>query len=503
MPKLIAKSACLLFIIISINLSGCKDPFHDGGTAESSARGVQNPLDDIKIFADWNKQSDDVICDAIEANNSLISIGTDFIPRENEKNTQALDDLENYLLENYGDALMIAGRENRLSILNVEIIDCSVLGEIRDLDNVHFVEPKYLAPIDEEDIFDSALEMQARALANPRDDSDEEDLKEEVNPGFYDPNDFDLSYPEYIRNINSKSADIMERHNIDKIYEEFGHYGTPNIGVAVIDNGVVADKMDFLSQGQGYFDAIGYYRPFSLDAATSDGPHPRAYDLYGITPLIKSIFEHGTRQSERVYYVSPHVNLLSVRSSPFVFWFLPTQFQGVTESILDLAENPDIRIISSSMGTVIHIHEIERAIDYFNAFDKIFISAAGTSAPLLKDIVKIVFPANLTTTISTTGLADTAETGGKFILGEAAHGGPENDFVVDHTDASSESVSTSAGMFALVWSAAPSLTREQVIDIMIRSSSSYQSKGKKDSVFGWGKIDLYQAFVEARKLAAE
>ena len=144
---------------------------------------------------------------------------------------------------------------------------------------------------------------------------------------------------------------------------------------------------------------------------------------------------------------------------------------------------------------------ITRAIDYFNSFDKLFISAAGTSFPFVRDFVKIVFPANLPSTISTTGIKDTRETGSDFELGKQSHGGVENDFVVDHVGSSSESVSSTAGMIALLWSANPTLTREQIIEILIRNSSQGRSGGGKHPVFGWGKVDMYQAFRDIRAMS--
>lgn len=474
--------------------AACKDPFTDTNNSTSN-RSQTNPLEESKILFDWNQQSDTTICSALQANNNLLTIGLDFEPRKNDHNHKILTETETFLQENYANELIVIDQEARLGLLTVEIIDCSILGDIRALPQVQFVEPKYLAPIEEEDVFNSlvnshSLNYQPRAneVKNP-----------DINPGFYDPDTMNLSYDEYIEQVNGNAARIIRRHGIDRIHEEFNYYGKPNVGVAVIDNGILPNWVDYLSQGRGFFELEGYYRPYSTDDIAPDGPYPQSYDLYGITQSINSIYAHGTRQSERVYFMAPHINIKSVRASPFVFWFVPTQYQGVTESILTLAEDPTIRIISCSMGTVIHVHEIERAIDYFNAHDKIFIAAAGTSVPILKEVVRVVFPANLTTTISTTGLADTEQTGGEFVLGENAHGGLENDFTIDHASSSSESVSTSAGMFALLWSVNPTLTREQLIDILIQSSSEYQKRGRKDPVFGWGKVDMYQAFITVRE----
>ena len=483
---------CVVFISLISPLWGCKDPFHDAQGA-SSSRSQQDPLADVKIMFDWNQAPDETICTGLEANNRLLSLGAAFLPENTASNREAVDELQEIMESRFAESARIVSRENRLAILTIELFDCSVLADIRSLPQVTFVEPKYLAPISEEDVFNELTQTNLQTLF-PR---DLEVKDPSINPAFYDPVSHDLSYPDYVRQVDGNIADIMERHGIAKIYEEFGYFGQPNLGVAVIDNGLLPDWEDYLSQGDGHFETRGYYRPFGSDLA-ADGTRPQPYDVYGILQNIEPMFKHGTRQAERVYAVAPDVNLISTRASPFVFWFMPTQFQGVTDTILTLAEDPGVRIISSSMGTVIHVHEIERAIDYFNSFDKLYISAAGTSVPFVRDFVKIVFPANLPSTISTTGIMDTLNTGNNYELGKNSHGGVENDFVVDHSSSSSESVSATAGMIGLLWSYKPGLSREQIIDILIRNSSNYRNSGRKDPVFGWGKVDMYQAFLDVR-----
>ncbi len=67
------------------------------------------------------------------------------------------------------------------------------------------------------------------------------------------------------------------------------------------------------------------------------------------------------------------------------------------------------------------------------------------------------------------------------------------DFCVEKSAASSEATARMVGIFALIWSANPTLSREQVMDIAIRSSYFYQLQGAKDPKFGWGTVDALQA----------
>jgi hypothetical protein len=66
---------------------------------------------------------------------------------------------------------------------------------------------------------------------------------------------------------------------------------------------------------------------------------------------------------------------------------------------------------------------------------------------------------------------------------------------VERNQASSEATSAMAGMVTLIWSAKPSLTPQQIRDILIQSSYFYQNNnGQKHPKFGWGTVDALQAF---------
>ncbi|MBK8350315.1 MAG: hypothetical protein IPL21_01020 [Saprospirales bacterium] len=96
--------------------------------------------------------------------------------------------------------------------------------------------------------------------------------------------------------------------------------------------------------------------------------------------------------------------------------------------------------------------------------------------------------------IATTGIKDTRTTNGVFELGETSTSGIENDFVVDHSTSSSETVSATAAMFSLIWSINPNLSARQITDIMICSSTYFNTNnGQRHPIFGWGKVDCKAA----------
>ena len=253
---------CSVVVLCAVILTGCNVPWSSENSSNTSSRGgVDDPLAGFKLLFDWNIQTDNFICSGIQANNNLISVGVSFSPTNINVNIKAIDSLQAHVEEKFQGSVQVVGRENRLGILNVEMLECNALGALRALPAVEFVEAKYVSPVSKEELFDQVVEMQSRATM---DDSDiGEDVEEEVfNPGLYDPSMSTQKYVNHIRGINERAADRIEQHGVNKIYEEFGFYGAPTIGVAIVDNGVFESEIDYLSQGRGDFSAEGYVRSF-------------------------------------------------------------------------------------------------------------------------------------------------------------------------------------------------------------------------------------------------
>jgi len=473
----------------ALSLSACTIEFDPTLTNAALERRIQQQVREDQQAFDWNEASDQMLCNAFGQNEGVITVGTkDY--NANNISTAALRQLEQEIIEITGSEEAIQGRDPLLGALKVAAADCEELIAIRELDSVGFVEPGFAlsTPSVEASLggVDLTFDISQRQTAG--------DLG--ITPGTYEPELMEISYADYIDLIDPSAADRIRRHNLDAVYEQYGHFGSPDIGVAVLDNGVLAEDIAYLSTGQGDYSAEGFYDPFLLDTNGNDGIHPQFYDIFGIASLIPNIFNHGSRQSMHVFNIAPHTTRKTVRASSFVLLFLPSQYEGVAKSIIAMADDPTIRVASMSMGTILRSNEIERAIEYFNSKDKLFVSAAGTFLPVVKDAIGVVFPANLPSTISTTGLQDTGGEG--LVLGRESHGGPENDFVVDHSDSSSETVSTTAGMIGLLWSINPQLSRTEIFDIMVQSSNFYQEQGEKHPVFGWGKVDMLQAVEKVR-----
>lgn len=462
-------------------------PLGSGSLHQRIMLKIFSEVERSKLLFDWSMASNALFCSALTASDGNIALGAEFYPGDPDKNTAAIAELKWHLTDLIDERFAVIDANPRLATLYVKLTGCDDLEPLRSSDRIQFIEPKYTSGLADQGV--------SKHFRPSPDDQADDSLNN--NPAFYD-QESGLTYAEYVSGFSAIDADIIVRHNINKIYEQHQYYGHPRVGVGVVDNGVLTRDIRLLSHVKGGLSTYGFYSPFGLLNETADGVHPRFYDFFGIPGLIKNWYNHGTRQVKHVFTIAPELTIASARGTTIPVMLLPNQYQGVIDSILTMAEDPTIRIVSLSAGSIITNNELIRAIDYFNSKDKIVVAAGGTSLNVIKSLIGVVFPANLDSVVATTGLVDTQTTDGVFVLGDQSHGGPEVDFVVDHSSSSSETVSTTAAMLGLVWSAKPELTRDQLITIFIESSSNYINGGKPSPVFGWGKVDLLLAYEKAQ-----
>jgi hypothetical protein len=309
-----------------------------------------------------------------------------------------------------------------------------------------------------------------------------------------DPFQEDPDYVQQVYDYKPGLWEVLVRHNLDEVYRNYGIFGE-DVGVAVIDNGIVDWALElFLANGYGGRETLGFYNPtWFLPWTQPDGISPQPYDVMGISLAIENQWLHGSGMIESAFVVTPNADITCVRASTAIVILTHDQILGISNAIRAMADRPDIRVTNMSMGTIFMLHRVKNAINYYHSKGKIMACAAGTTFEEIKHLLGIIFPAYLGNTISVTGIANREETGGEFIAGSTAHTGPQNDFCVENSAASSEATARMVGMLGLIWSADPSLTREEVLDIAIQASHFYQLDGQKDPEFGWGTVDMLQA----------
>ncbi|GAB4542869.1 MAG: hypothetical protein Tsb0020_55040 [Haliangiales bacterium] len=200
--------------------------------------------------------------------------------------------------------------------------------------------------------------------------------------------------------------------------------------------------------------------------------------------------------------VAHGANLIAIRATNDVILNGSTEKKGVADALIFAANRSDVRVISMSLGHVFSSSRIADAIRYAHDRGKLIFAAAGTSTSFT-NWFGVVFPATMAETVAVTGI----DTSG-YVRCDTCHAGSAVDFVAimqraedgDRTSlslamsgdvpgrvgGSSTATATMAGIATLVWARNPSLSRDQVLQILKEASDLYPSR---DSKFGFGTVD--------------
>lgn len=287
---------------------------------------------------------------------------------------------------------------------------------------------------------------------------------------------------------------------------DYAYHGIPaawtkstgaGVKIMVIDTGVSPDQDDMNgSFNQGYSTGRTIQKMFTLPGATS------ADDDCG----------HGTTMSSTIAAprgidgnscgVAYNCDLVVCKATHDVIIDQSDEVKGVSDAYTYAADDPTIKITSMSVGRVGSSSQIKDAIVYAYGKGKLMFCAGGTSTAFTK-FVGVVFPATLPQVEAITGVKDKTALTACY----DCHKGAAIDFVIvmERTSdggnpianaisgtvpttvgGSSVATATSAGIAALAWSKHPTYTREQIVQLLTTTASSYPSKTKN---FGYGKLN--------------
>ncbi len=203
--------------------------------------------------------------------------------------------------------------------------------------------------------------------------------------------------------------------------------------------------------------------------------------------------------------VAYNASLVSVRASADVLINESRENKGVADALILAGNRSDVHIVSMSIGNITSNNNVRDAVNYAYNRGKLIFAAAGTSFGWSAGWFGVVFPANMSNVRAVTGIQDDGS------RCDACHQGNEVDFVVvmekdsngrtqlstaqsgfapSTVGGSSVATATTSAIAALVWSANPGLSREQVVSKMITSSSNYPGRSGN---FGWGLINANTA----------
>ena len=450
---------------------------------------------------DWNDADDATLWQALLLTDKTLVIGySDGVNTDASSLSailQTVYESEDKIADQLGDIDdLLIYKDDVLGFMMVRIDRFETLQKVRELDIVTFTEVNdYIIEMEKISEF-TGVSTPIPTQSSQRNNAAVSNTS--MPEIILDPYLTDPPYTEQVFNYKPGLWEVLVRHNIDEVYTNYQNFGE-GIGVAVIDNGIVEWALElFLTNGYGGRETLGFYNPFWFLAWTQpDGISPQPSDIFGISAAIENQWLHGSGMIESAFVIGPNSDITSVRGSTAIVVLTHSQILGISNGIKAMANRPDIRITNMSMGTIFMMNRIRNAINYYHSKGKIMACAAGTTFKEVKELLGIIFPAYLDNTVSVTGIENREETNGEFIAGETAHIGIQNDFCVENSAASSEATARMVGMLALIWSADPELTREEVLDIAITSSHFYHLTGQKDPSYGWGTVDVLEAVERA------
>ncbi len=204
--------------------------------------------------------------------------------------------------------------------------------------------------------------------------------------------------------------------------------------------------------------------------------------------------------------IAYNANLISIRAAADVYLDESREIVGVSNAFIQAGNNPEVRIISMSMGRLGSVSQMSDAIKYAYNKGKLIFCAAGTSFWWSSWFAGVIFPASMTEAVAVTGIRDNltsactdCHTGSKvdFVLVmEKSSNGNHPITLADYSDdpssvgGSSVATSSTAGVAALVWAKYPGWTRTQVFNRLKTSANYYPNRNGN---FGWGRINAQLA----------
>ncbi|VUD69275.1 Subtilisin DY [Thalassocella blandensis] len=282
-----------------------------------------------------------------------------------------------------------------------------------------------------------------------------------------------------------------------------------NITVGVIDTGVMSEQDVFW---QLFSTGLSSNRTF---AAEKPPVETDVLKLPWHGTSVASVLAAPVTHTDTIAGVAYNANLIAyaVHDDPVI-----AHVGKFSAKLKKMADNPKVKIINISMGKAVADSALKSAIAYALGKGKLIFASAGVTKNL------VIYPGNYDDmyglfTVTGVEYRESDPRGKNLRIAKSPlftnSYGSAVDFVayvsrpsdgagaltlhpseacVSNGKGSSMAAPTIAGIAALVWSANPSLTRTEVVNILKKSSSLYPSKS--DS-FGYGIVDAEKALTLA------
>ena len=354
-----------------------------------------------------------------------------------------------------------------LPIIRLNLNDYEVISKVRQLPSVRYIEPTY----------DFKGQSKVKSAGCRSDQYLRDQLEhEEVS--------FDGG--SYLIPWQQKAHHIPDAWTISR---------GKGITVGIIDTGV-SDEQPLLGS------LFNTYLPSRTMTKTATGGWSDTDDDCSHGTTLAGQIAGPINNKRAIIGIAHQANLFCVIAANNVTINTNKEVSRVVEA-LELLADSQAKIISISMGRINRRRTLKDAINLAYDHQKLIVAAAGTAVA--------VYPARYPNVIAATGTRyDPSNPTNLSKAGITNVTGKHVDFAVylkrtdnDHwalgmnmegydvrkAKGSSSAAATVSGIAALVWSAEPYLTRDQVKDILIKASSNKY----RDSNFGWGAINAKKA----------
>jgi subtilisin family serine protease len=455
----------------------------------------------------WNSVSDEMIWSALQYGDDVLSVGFKpaNTPSDLSANIHTIDikspawavakkELlqliyaeEKKLQPNLAIKDIEAYDENVLPVIDVHVKSLSTVKLLRSLATVRYAEPMGYEP---RDFIENKLTSGAQSSSGCGGNTSE--------PGLVNGSDYTIVAP------NAKQSWNFPYHNIAGAWTKSNGSG---IKVMIIDSGVSPDQPLFSSS----FNSGSSSGRTIEKAVTLRKPGFLGFGYGGVETSTADDCGHGTQMAGvcaaprtnlgNATGIAYNCNLFTVRASTDVLIDESRESKGVADAFTLAGNRNDVKIISMSMGRITSSGQISDAVDYAYNRGKLIFCAGGTSFGWSAGWFGVIFPATKSNVNAVTGVKD------NYSRCNDCHDGGEIDFTVVMEKASNErhmlttdmnsnnpstvggssaATAATAGIAALVWGRHPEWTRDQVVNKMIQSSSSYPTKSGS---LGWGRVN--------------
>jgi subtilisin family serine protease len=374
--------------------------------------------------------------------------------------------------------------ENVLPVVNVRVTRRATLEKLRSAPWVRYAEPMGYEP--------SGSDAASRVASSSG-------CGEYVaNPGLVPGVDFITIAP---------NAKVSWNHPYHRIGQAWTRTAGGGIKVMIIDTGVDPRQGNLggnfnqgeFSQGRTLEKRVTLPRSTFLGIPT--GPVETPDDPCGHGTAMAGVLAAPRAVNGNAVGVAYDCDLVTVRAAADVLLDESREVRGVSDAFVLAGNRSDIRVVSMSLGRITSSSQIADAVRFAFNRGKLIFCAAGTSFGWSAGWFGVIFPATMTEVSAVTGVKE------DFRRCNNCHDGSQTDFVVvmekvsnglhpittatsgdqpGTVGGSSVATAQTAGMAALVWSRFPGLSREEVLQRLVRSGSFFPNRNGN---FGWGAVN--------------